>query len=228
MSQAVSRDPALYYPVFLNLQGRPCLVVGGGSVATGKASGLLAAGARVRVVSPTLTQELRSLAGAGRMEAVERAYEPADTDGMTLVMVATNDAAVNTRVAADCRKRGIWVNAADDPPNCDFILPSVIRRGKVTVAASTSGASPALARKLREELEEFLSDDFAALADLLGEVRRDLQSRGMSVESERWHEAIDAELRELLAQGHYREARAHLLDGLGVQSLPPPHGGVRP
>src|SRR5205814_952158 len=133
---------------------------------------------------------LRELLAEGRIEYRAGTYEKPDLDGMALVMVATNDHGVNARVAADCRRRGVWVNAADDPPNCDFILPSVIRRGKVTVAASTSGASPALARRLREELEAFLSEDFGALADLLGDVRSELQARGMSVDGDRWQRAI--------------------------------------
>src|SRR4051794_18924525 len=119
--------PPAYYPVFLSLQDRRCLVVGGGTVATGKVNGLLAAGARVKIVSPDLSPALRSLATEARVEYRPGAYEPVDLDGMTLVMVATNDGGVNASVAADCRRRGIWVNAADDPPNCDFILPSVIR-----------------------------------------------------------------------------------------------------
>ena len=211
-----SRQAPLYYPVFLSLQDRCCLVVGGGAVAAGKVTGLLAAGARVRIVSPTLSAALDELRAEGRIEYRRRTYEELDADGVALVMVATNDPVVNAQVAAACRRRRIWVNVADDPPNCDFILPSVIRRGKVTLAASTSGASPALARKLREELEDFLSEDFAALADLLGDVRTELQERGVSLDSARWQRAIDGRLRALLAQGRHEEARAHLIESLGV------------
>jgi precorrin-2 dehydrogenase/sirohydrochlorin ferrochelatase len=207
-----------YYPVFLALVGRPCLVVGGGAVAAGKVSGLLAAGACVTVVSPDLEPSLQSLAGERRIAHRSRRYQPEDVEGMALVIVATNDRRVNAQVAADCRSRGIWVNAADDPPNCDFILPSVIRRGKVTLAASTSGASPALARRLREDLTAFLSDDTSALADLMGEVRQELRARGISVEAQRWQEAIDARLRALLAQRRLDEARDYLLRRLGVEA----------
>jgi precorrin-2 dehydrogenase / sirohydrochlorin ferrochelatase len=211
-------EPTLYYPVFLSLRDRSCLVVGGGSVATGKAIGLLAAGAHVRVVAPELSSDLGELLAEGKIEYSARAYEETDLDGMALVMIATNDRGVNASVAADCRRRGIWVNAADDPPNCDFILPSVIRRGKVTLAASTSGASPALARRLREELEEFLSEDFGALADLLGDVRTELQERGLRVDADRWQLAIDDRLRDLLSQRRFEDARRHLLEGLGAES----------
>jgi siroheme synthase-like protein len=206
----------LYYPAFLALEGRPCLVVGGGKVAEGKVRGLLAAGARLTVVSPALKPAVQELANSGVIRHLPRNYEAGDIRGMTLVMVATDDGAVNAQVASDCRKCGIWVNAADDPPNCDFILPSVIRKGRVTIATSTSGASPALARRLREELEVFLTDDLSELADLLAEVRGELQRLCVSVDSERWQAAIDANLRALLAQGRLEEARCRLLSRLGV------------
>jgi precorrin-2 dehydrogenase/sirohydrochlorin ferrochelatase len=214
--------------VFLSLSGRPCLVVGGGNVAEGKVRGLLAAEASVTVVSPVLKPDLEGLVGEGRINWTSRAYEKRDIEGMTLVMIATDDGSVNSRVAEDCRRRGIWVNAADDPRHCDFILPSVIRKGRVTLAASTSGGSPALARRLREELETFLSDDFPALADLLAEVRGELQRRRVSVPAERWQEAIDGQLRALLAQRRLGQARARLLDRLGVSLCASEAGGGEP
>ena len=111
------------------------------------------------------------------------------------------------------------MNAADDPANCDFILPAVIRRGSITVAASTGGTSPALARRLREELEAYLTEEMPALADLLGEVRADLKARDMLPDAELWQSAIDEDLRVLLAQRKYRQAKARLLEGLGVGEL---------
>lgn len=211
-----------YYPVFLALEGKPCLVVGGGAVALGKVSGLLRAGARVTVVSPALRPELLELLEQGRIRHSAREYEARDIEGMTLVMVATDDGAVNRQVATDCRAGGVWVNASDDPPNCDFILPSVIRKGQVTVAASTAGASPALARRLREELEVYLSDDFEPLADLLAEMRQELRARRVTVDAETWQRAIDGQLRALLAQRRYGQARAYLLARLGVELQPLP------
>jgi siroheme synthase-like protein len=184
-------------------------------------NGLLSAGAQVTVVSPDLHPELRELWSHGQIEYRARGYLLGDIEGMTLVLVATNDGAVNGRIATDCRALGVWVNAADDPPNCDFILPSVIRKGKITLAASTAGASPALARRLREDLEQFLDEDLSALADLLGGVRTELRSRQIRVDPDRWQTAIDARLRALLAQKRFAEARTHLLAGLGVQSADP-------
>ncbi|MGI8553174.1 MAG: precorrin-2 dehydrogenase/sirohydrochlorin ferrochelatase family protein [Dehalococcoidia bacterium] len=209
-----------YYPVFLELDQRPCLVIGGGSVALQKVSGLLIAGARVTVVSPDLRAELNVMLQQGQITHIPREYEAGDLEGMTLVMVATDDGAVNRQAAEDCRKRRIWVNASDDPPNCDFILPSVVRKGKITLAASTSGTSPALARRLREELDVYLSDDFEPLADLLAEVRQDLRARRIVVDADTWQHAIDGQLRALLAQRRYGQARARLLAGLGIELRP--------
>jgi precorrin-2 dehydrogenase/sirohydrochlorin ferrochelatase len=128
---------------------------------------------------------------------------------------------VNNEISAEGRRKRIWVNAADDIPNCDFILPAVIRRGAITLAASTGGASPALARRLREELEAYLTEEMPALADLLKEVRGDLRSRSIVPDAEVWQEAIDEELRVLLAQRKYRQAKVRLLTSLGEEELVP-------
>ena len=136
-------------------------------------------------------------------------------------MVATDDGAVNAAVAAEGKRRGVWVNAADDTENCDFILPAVIRKGNITLAASTSGTSPALARRLREELEAYLTEDMPALAELLAEVRSDLRSRGIKPGVEVWQDAIDEQLRVLLAQRKYRQAKVRLLESLGAGELVP-------
>ena len=205
-----------YYPIFVEMAGRRVLVVGGGKVAEGKVTGLLAAGANVTVVAPELTSTLQRQheAGAFRYEAHE--YQDGNLEGFEVCFVATDDGAVNAQVAAEGKRRGIWVNAADDPQYCDFILPSVVRQGDVVVAASTGGASPALARRLREDLTAFLSDDYAPLAELLAEVRADVRSRGLAVDAERWQSAIDGRFRALVAQRRIDEARAYLQSGLGV------------
>ena len=205
-----------YYPVFIEMAGRRCLVIGGGRVAEGKVQGLLAAEADVTVLSPDLTPALRDLLAAGRIRHEAREYREGDLEGYEVCMAATSDGAVNAAVAAEGKRRRVWVNAADDPANCDFILPAVIRQGQVVVAASTGGASPALARRLREELTDYLSEDFAPLAELLNEVRLELRQRQISVEAETWQAAIDGRLRALLAQRRPEEARERLLQRLGV------------
>lgn len=205
-----------YYPVFLQLAGRPCLVIGGGNVAETKVNGLLAADADVTLIAPDLTPALRDLVSAGRLRHLQRDYHDGDVDGYDLCFVATDDGAVNAAVAAKGKRRRVWVNAADDPANCDFILPAVVRQGQVVVAASTGGASPALARRLREELADFLSEDYGPLADLLADVRADLKRRRITVDPDAWQRALDARLRALVAQRRPEEARRHLLDRLGV------------
>ena len=204
------------YPVMLDLAGRPCLVVGGGPVAERKMDGLLAADARVTVVSPSLTPALLALAAEARLHWRPREYASGDAAGFALVMVATSDASVSEAIAAECRARGVWINCADDPGRCDFILPAVFRRGALTVAVSTGGVSPTMARLVREELEARLPDDLALLTDVMGDVRRSLREGGIALDAERWWQALDGELRSLAAAGRTAEAQARLKERLGV------------
>ena len=208
-----------YYPLFLEVKGRPCLVVGGGQVAARKVEGLLAAEARVTVISPSLEADLSKLKAERRIQHIGRGYQHADLKGYTVVIAATDDEATNERVADDARHSGIPINVVDQPALCDFIVPSVIRRGDVVIAISTGGLSPALARWLREELEAYLSEDFEHLAALLAEVRHDLRERGISVEPEAWQQAIDSPLRELIAAGRLEDAKARILSALGAGQL---------
>jgi siroheme synthase-like protein len=207
---------AFGYPVVLNLTGRSCLVVGGGAVAQRKVSALVEAGARVTIVSPSLAPPLLRLANEAPLRWRPREYAAGDVAGFMLVMVATDDRAVNAAVAAECRERGIWVNCADDPEHCDFMLPSVLRRGAVTVAVSTGGQSPTMARLVRDEVDALLPLDVAPLTDVLADVRHALREDGVSLEAERWRQAVDGELRSLVAAGRTTEARARLRDRLGV------------
>jgi len=203
-----------YYPVFLDLSDQPCLVVGGGPVAEGKVAGLLAAGARVTVVSPTVTARLAGWAAEGRLLHLAREYRAGDVEGRRLALVATDDGAVTREVVAEGRARSVWVNAADEPARCDFILPAVIRRGRLVVAVSTGGASPAAARAIREELEGYLTEEHAALVELAAEAREDLRRRGVSPGPARWRGALDERLRRLIADRRYRQARARLAGSL--------------
>ena len=206
----------MYYPVALDLRNRPCLVVGGGCVAEGKVEGLLDAGARVTVVSPALTERLASWATAGRVAHRRREYDASDLDGHQLVFSATDRRDVTLAVAADARQQGLWVNAADDPKHCDFLLPSVLRRGRLQVAVSTGGASPALAARVRRDLESYFTPEYEDLVELAAEVRCQLRARGWRVDAAAWRGALDAGVRRLLADGRRAEARARLLDRLGV------------
>jgi precorrin-2 dehydrogenase/sirohydrochlorin ferrochelatase len=203
-----------YYPVFLDIAGKPVVVIGGGEVALRKVEGLLEAGARVTVVSPELHPGLAGPVAAGRLRHVAREYSPGDLEGYTLAFVGTDDRSVNAAVAREGKERGVWVNAVDDPPNCDFIMPGVVRRGDLVVAVSTSGGSPAMARKMREELEAFLTEDYALLLELAAEVRAELREKNLVVPPEVWNAALDGELRVLLAGGRRAQAKERLLRSL--------------
>ena len=184
---------AFDYPIMLDLSGVEVLVVGGGRVAHRKIEGLLTAGAKVTVVARSAIDSIRSMP----VECVVRGYEPADLDGVLLVITATDDPAVNAAVSADAAARRIWVNSADDPANCTFTLPAVARDGAVTIAVSTGGASPALASHLRGEIEDWLGQIGAADAAVaLAAQRRDLQADGVSTESIDWSDRVQTALRQ--------------------------------
>jgi siroheme synthase-like protein len=204
-----------YYPVCLDMTDRPCLVVGGGPVAERKVAGLLDAGARVTVVSPSATDRLREWARADRIRLLPREYAAADLAGQAVVFVATDDGGINAGVARDARAGGVLVNAVDDPAHCDFILPAVLSRGGITVAVSTGGASPALARAVRDELGAYLDrDDYAALARVVTDVRRILRGQEVRVPWERWQAALGGEVRALVRADRLDTARERLLEQL--------------
>lgn len=159
------------FPVFFKLQDRPCLVVGAGTIAAPKISSLLRAGGRVTVVAPKARPEVASQARAGELVWRERGFAASDLDGMFLVVAATDIQAVNHQVAESARVRGVLCNSVDDPPDCDFFYPSVVRRGDLQIAISTAGRSPALAQRLREEIDAMLPEDAGPWLDQLGETR---------------------------------------------------------
>lgn len=160
-----------YYPVFLALQGKLCLVVGGGDVAARKVASLLECGAAVRVVSPTLLPELETLTEQGKIAVDRRPYAPDDICGASLVIAATNQPAVNRLVALHCQQRKIPVNVVDAPELCDFLVPATIRRGPLTIAVSTGGTLPSMARKIRRKLEEDFDQNYGLLLAALGSAR---------------------------------------------------------
>jgi precorrin-2 dehydrogenase/sirohydrochlorin ferrochelatase len=167
------------YPInVIGLEQRHSVVIGGGNVAARKVAGLLEAGARVTVISPALAPELKTLAEAGRVVFIGR-----DLAGAFLVIAATDEPAVNRAVWQEAEQIGCLVNVVDDPAHSNFIVPAVVRRGDVSVAVSTGGASPALARHLRERLETLVGPDYGELADLLAELRPQLLSRFESGEA---------------------------------------------
>jgi precorrin-2 dehydrogenase / sirohydrochlorin ferrochelatase len=199
-----------FYPLLLELEGRRCVVVGGGPVGERKVEGLLAVGAAVTVVSPEVTPTLAALAQAGRITLVERPYRTGDLTGAALVFTALGDSHATAAVAADARRLGVWLNAADDPAHCSFILPAVVRRGPLTVAVASGGATPALTRALREHLESALGPEWGALAELAAEARRELRAAGRAADGETWRRALAADVRALVADLRLDDARREL------------------
>jgi siroheme synthase-like protein len=205
-----------YYPVLLDLEGRRCVMVGGGIIAGRRVDGLLTAGARVTVISPRLTRTLAARAAEGRIDHEAREYRDGDLDGADLAFVATDAGEVNAAVAREARARGVWINAADDPARCTFILPALVRRGDLTVAIATGGSSPALARAIREELETYLTDDYATLAAIAA--RREVRALGRPVAADAWRRALGPEVRRLIVERGRDDAKQRLLELLGVDS----------
>jgi precorrin-2 dehydrogenase/sirohydrochlorin ferrochelatase len=205
-----------YFPVLLDLTGRRCLMVGGGPVAERRIIGLLDAGAQVTVISPRVTPALAALAADGRISLQARHYLAGDLTGVDLAFVATAVREVNLAVAREAQERGVWVNAADDPAHCTFILPALVRRGDLTVAVATGGTSPALSRAIREELETYLTDEYATLAALAAEARREVRAAGQVVTADAWRQALGPEVRRIIVEQGRDAAKQRLLELLGV------------
>lgn len=162
------------FPAFLKLRNRPCLVVGAGEIAWSKITSLLDAEADVMVIAAEARDEVHQLAAQGRIRLVLRTYEPNDVVGNFLVIAATDDLHVNADVYRDAEARNILCNAVDDPPNCDFYFGSIVRRGDLQIAISTNGESPALAQRLRREINAALPADLGPWLADLGELRREV------------------------------------------------------
>jgi precorrin-2 dehydrogenase len=160
--------------MFVKLAGRPCLVVGAGAVAEDKISGLLDADAVVRVVAPEATEQVQAWAAAGRLQWLARPCEPSDLEGMFLVVAATSSHELHENIHHEALRRGVLCNVVDVPELCDFYYPAVAHRGALQIAVSTSGQSPALAQRLRKELEEQFGPEYEAWLQQLGEERAKL------------------------------------------------------
>jgi precorrin-2 dehydrogenase len=201
-----------FYPVLLNVHGRRCLVIGGGKIALRKVRTLIGHSAEVVVVSPAIDPELQQLVEDGSVKAICREYRAKDLEGAFLVIAATDDLRINEKVASDSKKRRIPVNVVDKPDISDFIVPAFFKRGDIIVAVSTSGKSPALARKIRNELENELRTEYSHLAVIASDVRSELKKRGMPVSPEEWQSALDLNsLLELIKRGKNKEAKEIML-----------------
>lgn len=213
-----------YYPVALDLAGRQCLVVGGGTIAADKVEGLLAAGAGVTVVSPTLEPRLERLVSLGSIVHHRRGYRSSDLDGVYLTYGATDNLATNAQVAADARAMGILANAVDDPPNCDFFAVAVVRRGDLQVAISTNGQSPAFARWMREHLEASLPSEYGDLLAMLAGIRKEMKGQAAIPPYEAWKAAITDDVLLRVRDGDLAGAHQALIEGLAAR----PDDGTAP
>ena len=200
-----------YLPVYLDVRGQPCLVVGGGEVAARKAALLLRAGARIRVLAPALSAAFDADLAAGRIEHRAATFTAEDVEGYVMVIAATGDDAVNRAVAAAAKERRIPVNVVDRPALCSFIMPSIIERAPVVVAVSSGGASPVLARLLRARLESLIPAGYGRLAALAGSFRSQVKARFKPAERRRfWERVLQGPIAELVFTGRESEARSAL------------------
>lgn len=192
-----------YYPLFVRLDGRACVVIGGGEVAERKVHGLLAAGARVTLVSPELTPALAALASGGAIAHRAGAYRAGDLAGAFLAYAATDDESVNAAIAAEAEAEGVLLNVVDRPAHCSFIVPSIVQRGDLVIATSTGGASPLLARRIREELESRFGPEYADGLRVLRAVRHRLRREGRSFDERKrvFATLVDSPLLDLLRRG---------------------------
>ncbi|HXW93334.1 MAG TPA: bifunctional precorrin-2 dehydrogenase/sirohydrochlorin ferrochelatase [Terriglobales bacterium] len=191
------------FPIFVKLRGRRVLVVGGGKVAEGKILGLLDTGATIQVVALEASQRVREWATSGRLALEERGFQTSDLEGVFLAVVAAAAAPVQERVFAEAQLRGILLNVVDVPGQCDFFYPAVVRRGDLQIAISTSGQSPVLAQRLRQQLERLLGEGYASWVAELGETRRRVLGSDLSQKQKQFllHSLASREAFEAMAWG---------------------------
>ena len=208
-----------YYPVYIQLREQPCVVIGGGKIAEGKVEGLLAAQAKVTVISPKITPHLHDLAHEKQITYLARGYEPGDLSGAFMVISATDEAEINHKVWQEATANRQLVNVADDTPRCNFIAPSILRKGDLTIAISTSGKAPALAVRLKERLQSELGPEYERFLELAGELREPLARHVPDFEMRKalWYELVDSEILDALALGDETTARKIISQIVGFE-----------
>ncbi len=205
------------YPVNLYIAGRRCVVVGGGSVAARKVDALVKAKACVTVISPELSEALADMVKTGQIEYLSKAYEPGDVTGYFLVICAANQEAVNRQAALEATSAGALVNVADSPELGNFTVPSKVERGDLMLTVSTGGKSPALAKKLREELARCYGPEYGAYLELLSGVRETMKESLPTARDREafWRQTIDEETLSLVRQGRMKEAEDRIKHAAG-------------
>jgi siroheme synthase-like protein len=205
----------VYYPMFFNLQGKRCVVIGGGKVALRKIKTLLECGARVTVISPNPHPEISKLSVERAIRLIQHDYKARDLKDAVVAIACADVKKVNRKAADEATKARVLVNVADDPERSDFIVPSSFRRGNLTIAVSTGGTSPALAKKIRTKLEKDFGEEYASLLSLIGEVRSTMKRKGYIVDGKTWQHALDLGLlMRLVKAGQWEKAKTFLVNQL--------------
>ena len=200
-----------YYPAFLELRDKPVVLIGGGQETEGKIASLLNCGARVTIVASQVGPETQNLAQSGRLTWVRREYQDGDLASAWIAIVGSADHDLNHRAAGEARAHRVMVNTVDDIPGCDFIAPAVVRRGDLTVAISTGGGSPAMARYTRQELQRLIPEEWGGVLQVLADARAEVRRRGLRPDGDRWQECIDDELMALVRAGALEDATVRLV-----------------
>jgi len=202
MQSCVNEKTMAYYPIFLELKGKKILVVGGGQVAERKIEALLDCGAEIKIVSLKLTDKLHKIVENHGLHYLQEEFQEKYLDGVFLVIAATDDRSLNHKISTTAQEKGLLINAVDQPPDCNFIVPSIVKKGDLQIAISTSGKSPALARKLREQLDSQFGDEYKDFLVLMGLLRKEILSKGLSQKenSRIFHEIVESDILEALAR----------------------------
>ena len=207
-----------YYPVSLDITGKRCVIVGGGTVAERKAERLIACGAQVALVSRMLTPLLEDRKRANAIEHIDTDYERQTLQGAFLVICATDRDDVNAQVSQDALSLGLLVNIVDDPDRCNFILPSLVRQGDLSIAVSTSGKSPALARKIRQELQKQYGPEYRSLLEIMGSLRKQILAQGHAAEMNRsvFNTLVHSDMLQAIREGSRDRVKQIILDTCGI------------
>ena len=206
-----------YYPIFLDLNNQKVLVVGGGTVAERKIQNLLRYGCQIYVVSPELTPHLKQLAMDKKIHHIPHEALGKALDEAFMVIAATDNPEVNSQIASQAKERGLLINAVDQPGDCNFIVPSIVQRGDLQIAISTAGKSPALAKRIRKEMEVTFGPEYASLIELMGLLRTKLLARGNLSSENRvmFEKLVNSDLLQLIKKGDVRGVKNTLKSILG-------------
>lgn len=196
-----------YYPIYLNIKEKHCVVIGGGSVAERKVNSLLDAGAKVTVISPEITHALEDLRSERRITVVSRPYHEGDLEGALIAYAATDNEDINKEISKEAKSKGVLLNIVDEPKRCDFIVPSVVERGRLSIAVSTGGASPALAKELRAELEERYGEEYATFLEIMAAIRQKLLTKERESDKNRkiFNKLASSSIPEMIKKGEWQE-----------------------